>query len=121
MKLSKFEDIEAWKEARFLVREIYGLFREVRDYSFRDQIQRAAISVMSNIAEGFDRGSNREFIQFLVVSRGSVSEVKSLAYAALDIGYIDQEAFSNISSRCHRLTNLINGFIRYLRSSQRKA
>ena len=120
MKLSNFEDIEAWKEARLLVKDVYELFRDVKDYGFKDQIQRAAISVMSNIAEGFDRGSNKEFIQFLVISRGSVSEVKSLAYAALDIGYIEQEAFNGISDRCERITNLINGFIRYLRSSTRR-
>ena len=65
MKIDKYEDIEAWKEARMLVRDIYQLFANLRDYGFRDQIQRAAISVMSNIAEGFDRNTNKEFIQFL--------------------------------------------------------
>jgi len=89
MKIEKFEDIECWKEARELLKEIYKAFSHIKDYSFRDQIQRAAISVMSNIAEGFDRGSNKEFIQFLIFPRGSVSEVKSLCYAALDLEYID--------------------------------
>ena len=63
MKIDKFEDIESWKEARILVREIYQLFANLKDYGFRDQIQRAAISVMSNIAEGFDRNTNKEFIR----------------------------------------------------------
>ena len=81
----------------------------------------SAISVMSNISEGFDRGSNREFIQFLVIARGSVSEVRSLSYAALDIGYIDEKTFDNILERCFKLTNLLNGFIRYLRNSKRKS
>jgi len=116
MKISNFEDIESWREARVLVKDIYRSFRGIKDYSFRDQIQRASISIMSNIAEGFDRGTNREFIQFLIIARGSVSEVKSLSYAALDIGYIDKITFDKISDRCFRLNNLINGFIRYLKN-----
>ena len=120
MKIDKFEDIESWKEARILVREIYQLFANVKDYGFRDQIQRAAISVMSNIAEGFDRSSNKEFVQFLVIARGSVSEVRSLSYAAMDIGYIDKNIFCRIAEHCFKLTNLINGFIRYLRTTDRK-
>jgi len=119
MKIEKFEDIESWKEARQLVQDIYRLFNNVKDYGFKDQIQRAAISTMSNIAEGFDRNSNKEFIQFLVISRGSVSEVKSLTYAAMDIGYINNNTFNTISERCIKLTSLINGFIRYLRTADR--
>ena len=120
MKISRFEDIESWKEARILVREIYNSFADCRDFGFRDQIQRASISVMSNIAEGFDRGSNKEFIQFLVIARGSVSEVKSLAYAGMDIGYLSLETFKRIAQSCTNLSNMINGFIRYLRNSNRK-
>ena len=120
MAIERFEDIEAWKEARLLVKEIYEYFTNIKDYGFRDQIQRAAISVIANIAEGFDRGSNKEFIQFLVIARGSVSEVKSLSYVALDIGYIDEETFNKISERCFKITSLINGFIRYLKKSTRK-
>ncbi|MEI6154128.1 MAG: four helix bundle protein [Deltaproteobacteria bacterium] len=120
MKIEKFEDIECWKEARELLKEIYKAFSHIKDYNFRDQIQRAAISVMSNIAEGFDRGSNKEFIQFLIFSRGSVSEVKSLCYAALDLEYIDKEVSNSIFYRCVKLTNLLNGLIRYLKSSPRK-
>ncbi len=119
MKIANFEDIESWKEAREMVKDIYRSFTGIKDYSFRDQMQRASISIMSNIAEGFDRGTNREFIQFLIIARGSVSEMKSLSYAALDIGYIDKINFDQISDRCYRLSNLINGFIRYLRSSKR--
>jgi four helix bundle protein len=120
MKIERFEDIEGWREARNLVKEIYTIFSTNKDYGFRDQIQKAAISAMSNISEGFDRGSNKEFIQFLVIARGSVSEVRSLSYAALDIGYIDDKTFNEISEHCFRLTNLLNGFIRYLRNSPRK-
>jgi len=103
-----------------LVKEVYQRFSNLKDYGFRDQIQRAAISVMSNIAEGFDRSSNKEFVQFLVIARGSVSEVRSLSYASMDIGYIDKNTFSCISEHCLKLTNLTNGFIRYLRTTDRK-
>jgi four helix bundle protein len=120
MNIDRFEDIEAWKEARGLVKEIYCSFNNIKDFSFKDQIQRAALSIMSNIAEGFDRGSNKEFIQYLIIARGSVSEVKSLTYAALDIGYIDRHTFMRYSDSCLKLTNLLNGFIRYLRNSNRK-
>lgn len=120
MKIEQFEDIESWKQARELVREVYRQFSSVKDYGFKDQIQRASVSIMSNIAEGFDRGSNKEFIQFLVISRGSVSEVKSLSYAALDLGYISSNSFMDLTDRCSALINLINGFIRYLRGSERK-
>jgi four helix bundle protein len=120
MKITRFEDIESWKEARKIVKEIYTLYRDCKDYSFKDQIQRAGISVMSNIAEGFDRGTNKEFIQFLVIARGSVPEVKSLSYASLDIGYTTFEQFTKMTEQCTALSNLINGFIRYLKNADRK-
>lgn len=121
MKIERFEDIESWKEARSLVKDTYAVFRDNKDYGFRDQIQRAAVSVMSNIAEGFDRGTNKEFIQFLVISRGSVSEVKSLCYAALDIGHLDESRFGFLAERCTKLINLLNGLIRYLKNTDIKA
>jgi four helix bundle protein len=120
MEICCFEDIESWRDARELVRDVYVLFSSCRDYGFRDQIQRAAISSMSNIAEGFDRGSNKEFIQFLIIARGSVSEVKSLSYAAHDLLYIDEISMKRLLQRCTQLGNLINGFVRYLRNSERK-
>jgi len=119
VKIENFEEIEAWKEARCLVKDIYRILSGNKDFGFRDQIQRAAVSVMTNIAEGFDRGSNKEFCQYLVIARGSLSEVKSLSYVAHDIGYIDQAAFDSIHTRCLTLANLINGFIRFLRTTSR--
>jgi four helix bundle protein len=121
LKIERFEDIESWREARKLVAEVYAIVGNCKDYGFREQIQRAAISVMSNIAEGFDRGTNKEFVQFLVISRGSVSEVKSLSYAALDIGYFDESKFRAVTERCTKLISLLNGLMRYLRNSDRKA
>jgi four helix bundle protein len=120
MKIERFEDIETWKEARDLVTVVYKIFSGIKDYGFRDQLQRASVSIMSNIAEGFDRGTNKEFIQFLVIARGSVSEVRSLLYTALDIGYVEQSDFNDLRERCQKISNLLNGFIRYLKNSDRK-
>jgi four helix bundle protein len=94
--IKRFEDIIAWQEARKLVREIYKVTNEgafARDFGLRDQIQRAAVSVMTNIAEGFDCDSRAEFARFLGFSRRSAVEVQSLLYAALDIGYISKAIF----------------------------
>ncbi|HIJ97011.1 MAG TPA: four helix bundle protein [Desulfuromonadales bacterium] len=119
MKIDKFEDIDAWKEARILVKSVYEAMENIRDYGFRDQIQRASISIMSNIAEGFDRGTNKEFIYFLTIARGSVAEVRSLLYAAQDIGYIEQKDGDRFQQRCSAIAKMINGFIRYLKSTSR--
>ena len=121
MIIKKFEEIEAWKEGRLFVKDIYYVFRNIKDTGFKNQIQRATVSIMSNIAEGFDRGSNKEFIQYMIVARSSNSEVKSLGYAALDLGYINDKTFQMIEERCLKINNLINGFIRYLRKSTRKS
>jgi len=103
MKIERFEDIESWKEARVLVREVYGWLKDCKDYGFRDQIQRASISIMSCIAEGFDRHSNKEMIQFLVIARGSTSEVRSLSYAGLDIGFFSQKQFEDLMERTQKI------------------
>ena len=118
MRIERFEDIEAWKEARKLVNMVYDLSNEglfSKDFSLRNQIRGASISVMSNIAEGFDRETNREFIQFLIVARASSSEVKSQLYVALDRRYIAQDAFKEAYDQAARVVSLIDGFIRYLR------
>jgi four helix bundle protein len=120
MKIERFEDIDAWKESRILVKNIYGIMENIRDYGFRDQIQRAAISIMSNIAEGFDRGTNKEFIYFLLtIARGSVAEVRSLLYAAQDIGYLEQNECDRLQQCCFAIAKMINGSIRYLSASPR--
>ena len=120
MKITLFEDLDCWQEARTLVKLIYETFSKNRDFGFRDQIQRASVSIMTNIAEGFDRGTNKEFMQFLVISRGSASEVKSLLYTAQDLGYINERTFHNLSEHCEKITALINGLLKYLRNSPRK-
>jgi four helix bundle protein len=118
MKIERFEDIEAWKEARNLVNMIYDISNEgpfSKDFSLRNQVRGASVSVMSNIAEGFDRGTNREFIQFLIVARASASEVKSQLYVALDRNYIHQNKFDKVYQQATKVISLIDGFIRYLR------
>jgi four helix bundle protein len=115
--LDKFEDLEAWHLARELTRKIYERSREdefSRDYALRDQIRRAAISIMSNIAEGFDRGGNKEFKQFLSVAKGSAAEVRSQLYIALDAGYIGATAFQELSDLSSRTGQVIGGLMRYL-------
>ena len=116
-KIENFEDIEAWKKARELAREIYAISNEgafARDFGLRDQIRRAAVSVMSNIAEGFERGGDVEFRRFLAIAKGSAGEVKAQLYVAIDTGLIDQGTFDSIYKLATETGNLIGGFMRYL-------
>jgi len=108
-KVEKFEDLIVWQKAHELAVGIYGLTsREpfCRDFGLRDQIQRSAVSVMSNIAEGFERYSRPEFRQFLSVARGSVAEVRSQLYLARSLQYVDEEDFDRIYSLCKDISNL---------------
>ena len=120
MKITRFEDIEAWKEARVLVSMIYestGKEPFKRDWGLKDQIQRAAVSVMSNIAEGFMSQTNREFIVFLGYSLRSTAEVQSQLYAALDLHYLDSATFNLPMERSTKVAKLLQGFIRYLKTT----
>ena len=121
--IEKFEDIEAWQKARELTREIYRVTNRgafAKDFGLRDQIRRASVSIMSNIAEGFGRGGNREFIQFLSMAKGSVSEVQTQLYVAVDAGYLTKGQFQQLYSLSQSTGNLIGGFIRYLTKSANK-
>jgi four helix bundle protein len=116
--IKRFEDILAWQEARKLVQEIYVFTREggfAKDFGLRDQIQRAAVSVMANIAEGFDCESHVEFARFLGIARRSAIEVQSLLYAALDIGYISEEKFSREFAQANKTKALIGGLKKSLK------
>ncbi len=111
--IERFEDIRAWQEARVLVREIYKMTKQgdfARDFGLKDQIQRAAVSVMTNIAEGFDDESKAEFARFLGYSRRSAVEVQSLLYAALDAGYIDQAKFTELYEQTKKTKALVGAF-----------
>jgi len=118
MRIEKFEDIEAWKEARNLNKMVYQASTTnpfKRDLALAAQIQKAAISVMANIAEGFDRQSNREFVQYLYIASSSASEIQSHLYAALDLGYVKGEEFDTLYEQAQTVKKLINGFIAYLK------
>jgi len=119
--IKRFEDIQAWQKARVLVREIYKLSRAGllrNDFELRRQMCGAAVSSMSNIAEGFARRTNRDFAHFLDVARGSVAEVQSLLYVALDAGYISSEHFKKLFGLAEETVSLIGGFTSYLRSGR---
>ncbi len=114
MKIEKFEDIISWQKAQELSILIYTLFKVNRDFSFRDQIQRAAVSIGNNIAEGFERKSNNEFRHFLYVAKGSCGEVRSMTELALKLGYIDKRNFDKIHEYCIEISKLISGLIKTL-------
>jgi four helix bundle protein len=117
--IKRFEDIEAWQRARVLVREVYAIARTgslARDFGLRDQLQRAAVSAMSNIAEGYERDSNREFRRFLAIAKGSTGEVRSLLYVALDLAYIDEPTHQRLHDEGTRLSRQIARFMSYLDS-----
>jgi len=117
-RIERFEDIRAWQKARELVKSIYQITGNedlARDYSLKDQIRRASISVMSNIAEGFSRQTDREFIQFLHVAKGSASEVQSQIHVACDLKYIWQPTFKELIELSEETIRLVSGFIRYLK------
>lgn len=120
MSITKFEELRIWQESRELSKIIYKLTSKVlfkRDYGLKDQIQRAAVSVMTNIAEGFERDNNKEFIKFLTYSKGSCGEVRSLLYVALDLNYISQAEFDANYCRSISIITQTSKFITYLRSS----
>jgi len=122
MKVTNFEQLEAWQQARKLNQHIYKLSADSpfkHDFTLTDQIRRASISIMANIAEGFDRGSNKELIRFLYIAMASASEVKSHLYVALDQGYIDKKTFDETYKQATKTGKLINAFISYLRSHEK--
>jgi four helix bundle protein len=124
MKITRFEEIEAWQEARKLVAYVYDSincndkFR--KDFRLTNQIQGAAVSSMSNIAEGFSRRGNKEFIQYLFIAKSSAAEVQSQLYVALDQKYITQNIFNKIYDQAEKVAKMSSGFIKYLRTQLNK-
>lgn len=118
MPVQNFEELEIWKDARALTKVIYRLTGDPKfskDFGLRDQIRRAAVSVMSNIAEGFERGGNQEFIQFLYIAKGSCGEVRAQLYAAMDQNYLDQKVVGDLLKSLKRLSIMIKHLIDHLR------
>lgn len=114
MKIKRFEDIIAWQKAQTFTVEIYFSFSKAKDFSFRDQICRAAISISNNIAEGFDRSSDADFKRFLYISLGSCSEVRSMLYLAEKLGYIDSERRDLLIEQASEISKITRGFIKSL-------
>ncbi|MBD5781089.1 four helix bundle protein [Pelagicoccus sp. NFK12] len=115
-----FEELPIWQEARELVRLIYKLTKQEefsKDFGLKDQIQRAGVSIMTNIAEGFERRTTKEFQQFLNYSKASSGEVRSLSYVSLDQAYVTEEQFNSIREFTLQLSRSITGFDRYLGQS----
>ncbi len=123
MSVKYFEDLSVWKLSRELADRIYkitGSGEFSKDYGLRDQIRRASVSIMSNIAEGFERGGNQEFSQFLSIAKGSCGEVRSQLYVAMDQGYITQKDSEQLIDDFKKLSIIINNFMEYLKGSNYK-
>lgn len=116
--IRRFEDLLAWQKARQLTKEIYRALHNCRDHGFKDQIQRASVSVMSNIAEGFESGTRQEFLNYLYIAKGSAGEVRAQLYAAVDIGYLNFKFFKSLNSLAEECSKLISNFIKGLKGSK---
>lgn len=119
-KIEKFEDIKSWRRSRELTKQIYeitalGQFR--RDFGLKDQLRKASVSILSNIAEGFERGGDKEFLQFLAVAKGSCGEVRAQLYVALDQGYLPRDQFEALTGLATEISGLLSGFMKYLKQS----
>jgi four helix bundle protein len=118
--ITRFEEIEGWQKARELTRSIYEITSQgafARDFSLKDQIRRAGVFSMSNVAEGFEREGNKEFVQFLTLAKSSSAEVKSHLYVALDARFITEAQFKRTYQLADETGKLIGGFMRYLGNS----
>lgn len=118
-----FEDLDIWRDARALTNRIYAITGDAgfaKDFGLRDQIRRAAVSVMSNIAEGFERGGNQEFMQFLYIAKGSCGEVRAQLYVAKDQGYLSAPQSAELIDTARRLSAMISNLIEYLKGSGMK-
>lgn len=123
VKIESFEDLKAWRGSRELVKKVYSLTKKkgfAKDFGLVDQIRRAAISVVSNISEGFERGSNREFIQFLYVAKASCGELRAQLIIAYDQDYIDQKELYEINNLAKCVAGMLGSLINYLKRSKIK-
>ncbi len=118
--IKRFEDMEVWKKSRELSKAVYQATSR-REFAFdsalRDQMRRAVVSIVSNIAEGFERGSDKELRQFLIIAKGSAGEIRAQLYVALDASYLSTEDFEQLSERTTELGRMLAGFVKYLNQS----
>ena len=114
-----FEGLRVWQQSRVFVNSIYDIMESVRDYGFRDQIQRAAVSIMNNIAEGAESGSDAKYVNFLQISRGSSSEVRSMLYLCYDRKMIDKEEFDHLKAESISISNQLYRLIESINNRQK--
>ncbi len=117
MKIERFEEIKAWQKARILTAEIYDIFGKSSDYGFSNQICRASVSIMNNIAEGFERHTKKEFTHFLFIAKGSCGEVRSMLYLAKDLNRISETQFNQLFQMTEECSKMLSGLIKYLRKT----
>jgi four helix bundle protein len=121
--INRFEDIESWKRARVFTNHVYKVTstgKFARDFALKDQLRRASVSILSNIAEGFERSGDKEFQQFLSLAKGSSGEARAQLYVALDQNYISADEFELLTQDATEISQLLSGFIKYLKSSDLK-
>ncbi|MBR4851655.1 MAG: four helix bundle protein [Tidjanibacter sp.] len=118
--MKRFEDLRVWQDAHKMVREVYSLTNAISDWSFKDQIRRAAISVMNNIAEGSVSGSDANFVKFLHIANGSCGEVRSMLYLMVDLFQVDNSKVAVIRNDCERIAANIHSLITYLTDGKTK-
>ncbi len=116
MAVGRFEDMKIWQEAGQLSLSIYKLLKDNKDFGYKDQIQSAAVSVMNNVAEGYERGTVRMFINHLLMAKGSCGEVRSMLYLGLKLNYLDQESYIQLTDQSISISRMIHGFIRSLKN-----
>ncbi|HBF87369.1 MAG TPA: four helix bundle protein [Bacteroidales bacterium] len=114
MRIERFEDILSWQKAKELTLEVYKTFEKSNDFGFKSQIERASVSIMNNIAEGFERKSNKEFKQFLFIAKGSCGEVRSMLHLAMDLNKIDKQKFDELYNLSLEISKLLSGLIKTL-------
>lgn len=114
MKANRFEDIITWQKARKLNITLYTTLKDLKDFNFKTQILRASISIMNNIAEGFERKTNKEFVQFLFIAKGSAGEVRSMLYLANDLKYINDEQCKCLCDEVEIISKMLSNFIKTL-------
>ncbi|HAP66705.1 MAG TPA: four helix bundle protein [Nitrospinae bacterium] len=120
-KIERFEDIQSWQKAREVNKDLYNITKNAsfsKDFFLRNQIRRASVSIMANIAEGFGRRSKKEFVNFLNIAHGSAAEVQCHLYVVLDQNYISQEDFEVIFNKVEEVSMMIQGFMNYLNNSK---
>jgi four helix bundle protein len=114
MKIDQFEDILAWQKAKVLTLRVYSSLMNLKDFGFKDQLCRASVSIMNNIAEGFERRSDNEFKHFLFIAKGSCGEVRSMLYLAYELKYLKEEEYFTLLNLSKEISKMISGLIKSL-------